>query len=895
MKRSISGIILALIIGLIGVVLAIGGAWLAALGGSLYYLIAGLALLASAYFLFRGRLLGGWIYLGLFILSAIWGFAEARGNAWAMVPWLIAPLVLLIAVLLVMPTMSPAPNRWKFAGGGILAAMLFVAISFAALGNGASAIAALPAQSSPGMSDPSGLATGADWPTYGGTECGLALLTADPDRSGQCREASKAVGSPYRRHAGERRLSEALRHREHAAEGRQPALHLHRQEHHRRARRGDRQAGVAGRSRTFPTRGSRTRPRAAAWPITKSPARPRTACAPAGSSKGRSTRRLIAVDALTGRPCTDFNGTGQQDTKIGMGWVPPGSASINSAPTIVRGIIVVPHQILDGQCRCAPSGVIQGFDAENRQARLGVGHAAPRLDRLSAQGPDLGAGHAQFVDHQRRATRSSAWSMFRWAIRPTITSPPAGRRSRTSTAARSSRSTSTTGRPRWTFQTVKKDVWDYDIGSQPSLIDYRGTPALLVPSKQGDLYVLDRATGKPLAPIGTIKAPQGGVEPQRTVAHPDRVAVEHAAQAAAAGIRHVGHVADRPDDLPHPISARPIIAAISRRRGPTSSRFNIPGYNGGSDWGSVVDRSGARRHRRQLQRHAQLRAADPARAGRQAGHQAALRAAASRRSSSHQIDPQWGVPYAIKVNAGWRMPFTKLMCKRPPYGGIRAIDVATGKTLWDRPFGTARRNGPFNLPTLLPFTIGTPNNGGAVTTASGLVFIAAATDDLIRAIDLRTGKTVWSAALPAGGQATPIDLSARRPRISGDLRRRPSFHGDADGRQRHRLRACRANRLTIGNRRSGRAVWYRFGVMVVLGGDVDHGQQGREDDNQNRNWWRRQAIISLRRRPRLSYRCRAAQSADADRRHHAQRHPGALSLGRRSGAAQPRPLSLRSS
>jgi quinoprotein glucose dehydrogenase len=124
--------------------------------------------------------------------------------------------------------------------------------------------------------------------------------------------------------------------------------------------------------------------------------------------------------------------------------------------------------------------------------------------------------------------------------------------------------------------------------------------------------------------------------------------------------------------------------------------------------------------------------------------------------SSHQIDPQWGVPYAVKVNAGWRMPFTKLLCKRPPYGGIRAIDVATGKTIWDRPLGTARRNGPFNLPTFLPFAIGTPNNGGAVTTASGLIFIAAATDDLLRAIDERTGKVLWSVPLPAGGQATPM-------------------------------------------------------------------------------------------------------------------------------------------
>lgn len=61
---------------------------------------------------------------------------------------------------------------------------------------------------------------------------------------------------------------------------------------------------------------------------------------------------------------------------------------------------------------------------------------------------------------------------------------------------------------------------------------------------------------------------------------------------------------------------------------------------------------------------------------------------------------------------------------------------------------------------MLPVDIGTPNNGGAVVTAGGLIFIAAATDDLIRAIDISTGKTVWQAKLPAGGQATPITYEA---------------------------------------------------------------------------------------------------------------------------------------
>src|SRR5947209_2433695 len=111
MTRNCPAMILALIFALIGIVLGVGGAWLIALGGSPYYLIAGVLLLASAWFLFRGRVLGVWIYCGAFALSAIWGFAESLGNAWAMIPWLVAPLVMLILALLVMPTVLRVPNR----------------------------------------------------------------------------------------------------------------------------------------------------------------------------------------------------------------------------------------------------------------------------------------------------------------------------------------------------------------------------------------------------------------------------------------------------------------------------------------------------------------------------------------------------------------------------------------------------------------------------------------------------------------------------------------------------------------------------------------------------------------------------------------------------------------
>jgi quinoprotein glucose dehydrogenase len=312
----------------------------------------------------------------------------------------------------------------------------------------------------------------------------------------------------------------------------------------------------------------------------------------------------------------------------------------------------------------------------------------------------------------------------------------------------------TTGKPRWSFQTVKKDVWDYDIGSQPSLIDYHGTPALLLPSKQGDLYVLDRATGKPLSPIGTIQAPPGGVEP---------------AERAPTQIVSLWNTLRKPNLTEADMwGMSPIDQMICRiqyhladYRGfftpPSANKYSVeyPGYNGGSDWGSVsIDpvRGIAIANYNDMPNYVKL----VPRAVANKKDIVPRFATSEPPSKPHQIDPQWGVPYAVNVNAGWRMPFTKLMCKRPPYGGIRAISIASGQTLWDHPLGTARKNGPFKMPTYLPFTIGTPNNGGAVTTASGLIFIAAATDDLLRAIDERTGKVLWSVPLPAGGQATPI-------------------------------------------------------------------------------------------------------------------------------------------
>ncbi|MDE2403808.1 MAG: membrane-bound PQQ-dependent dehydrogenase, glucose/quinate/shikimate family [Sphingomonadales bacterium] len=756
MRHPWAAHIVAIILALIGLVLLVGGAWLAVLGGSVYYLLAGIVMVAAGWHLWHARLLGGWLYVALFVITALWGLAEARGNAWAMVPWLVAPLVMLVLVALAMAAIAASPRRWRLAGGGIAVAVVAVVAIFAVLGQDDATVLALPAASSQGMADPSGLATGRDWPAYGGTYANwrYSPLTAiNPANVGHLQVAWQAHtgGLPrdpdFAKLYGTENTPLKLGNLLYSCTAKNVVVALDAQTG-REAWRYDPQVPDAWIPYTTACRG------VAAYRVPGEA--DGTPCA-LRVIEGTLDSRLIALDARTGQPCREFNGNGQQDTKIGMGPVFPGLASINSAPSIVRGVIVVGHQILDGQSRQSPSGVIQGFDAR-------TGKLAWAWDMTH---PDW-TGYPPAGQTWTRGT-PNMWTGSTADEKLGLVYVPLGNVaddyiSTGRTPEENAYSSSivaldaTTGRPRWKFQAVVKDVWDYDFGSPPSLIDYKGTPALVIPSKQGDFFVVDRATGKSLTPIGTIRAPQGGVEPQ---------------ERAPTQIESLWNTVRKPPmveaDMWGMSPIDQMLCRIQFRRAdyrgyftpPRADRHTVqyPGYNGGSDWGGV--------------------SIDPLRGVIVANYndvpnylKLVPRAEADRRGikprfasqkispKSHSVDPQWGVPYAIDVNAGWRVPWTGLMCKRPPYGGIRAIDIATGRTLWDRPLGTARRNGPFGIPTALPLTIGTPNNGGAVTTASGLVFIAAATDDLIRAIDLRTGKTLWNAPLPAGGQATPIVYEA---------------------------------------------------------------------------------------------------------------------------------------
>lgn len=755
-RRPLSPVILGIVIAAIGLILAGGGGWLAVLGGSLYYLVTGIAMIVAGVLLVRRRASGGWLYVAIFVATVIWALAEVGTNTWALVPRVIAPLVLLIAVLLVLPTLSTARHRWRNAFGasvGVIAVAAIVGVVFAQM-NAPKPSGPLPAAALAGT-DPAAMQAGADWPAYGGSYSArrfspLAQIT--PANAGSLKRAwlihtgdlpSPAAKGTYGAENTPLKVGDTL----YVCTPKNIVIAL------------DPATGKQ-RWRFDPQVPDDAIPYTAACRGVSYYSVPGASADQACANRiifGTLDARLFALDARTGTRCADFGANGETDTKVGMGKTRPGYVSINSPPTIARGVVVTGHQVLDGQDRWAPSGVIRGFDAVTGRLRWAWDMMHPDWSGYPPAGQTWARG------------TPNMWTIASGDDGLGLVYLPMGnaaadyysslRRPQEKMFATSLVALDvTTGKPRWRFQAVRNDVWDYDFGAQATLVDWRGTPALVLPSKQGDIYVLDRRTGRPLTPVGMIRAPGGGVEPQQRAAT-QPVSLWHTLRKPVLTERDMWGMS--------PIDQ--MVCRIQFRRAsykgfftpPEADRRSIeyPGYNGGTDWGGI--------------------AVDPRRGVIVANYndmpnynRLVPRAEANRRGWAPRDqargniggaegagDPQAHTPYAIDVNAGWRLPFTGMLCKQPPYGGIRAIDMATGKTIWDRAFGQARTNGPFGIPSMLPFEIGTPNNGGAVVTASGLIFIAAATDNLIRAIDLRTGKTVWSDVLPAGGQATPMTYS----------------------------------------------------------------------------------------------------------------------------------------
>jgi len=464
---------------------------------------------------------------------------------------------------------------------------------------------------------------------------------------------------------------------------------------------------------------------------------------------GVADGRLMAIDSENGKPCKSFGSGGTANLKMGLGEMEKGFVFPSSPPTIVNGIAMMSGWVTDSVRTNAPSGGIRAYDAV-------TGKLLWVFDPLRDPAATLEDGETYTLG------TPNAWGVFSGDpelgvvyFGSGVTTPDyhGGHRSPeleeygTSIVALDVK----TGKPRWHFQTVHHDIWDYDIGSQPVLADipYEGktVPGLIGPTKRGQFFVLDRRTGEPIYPVLEKPVPQGAVEGDWTAKTQPYSSFPHLAGDPLTEKTMWG--ATPFDQLWCRIQFRK--ARYEGDFTPPDTRWTImyPGSAGGSNWGSVtVDPE------RKLMIANTLYMADIGKMIPRAEADRMMQEYGSGKTSESFAFPQLGTPFAMD-----RRVFIGIFgapCQQPPYGRLSVIDLQTGKIRWSEPLGNAEKAGPFGMESGLPITMGVPNLGGSIATAGGLIFIGATQDRVFRAFDMGNGAELWRYSLPHIGAATPM-------------------------------------------------------------------------------------------------------------------------------------------
>jgi quinoprotein glucose dehydrogenase len=736
---------LAVLIGLWAAAFLYGGTLLVSAGGSAYYLCAGLWLGGLAAAIWRAS---RWALCGaslLFLVTSLWTLFESGLDIWAMLPRL-GLLALLTATLLVLALKGALGGRPATAaawGGTAALILLMLAMPVAGL------IAASFSSFAPtGLrADFPSARTGAgdDWTDYGGTPDGLRftrLGQITPENVARLTpvwEYSFGDAEPYNLQIAPLKIGKLV----YACNSTNILVALD---------------AVSGKQvwRFDPGADIRRAPFRACRSLGYHSDATRAGPCQARILETTIDARLIAIDALTGLPCRDFGRDGEVSLLEGLGAVPKGYYFVNGGPTIARGRIIVGAAVADNQKWGEPSGVIRAFDVITGQLSWAYDVGAP--NRIGA--PPTGETYT-------RATPNS-WAQMAYDDKlglvyvPTGNATPDhyGRQRRPIDDEISSALMALdieTGRRRWVFQTTHHDLWDYDLGSQPVLFDMPTAsgpvPAVVQPTKRGELFILDRATGEPVTRVEERRVPVEGAPPGERVSP---------TQPFSAGMPSLAGAPLREADMWGITPFDQLWCRIRYKRarysgtltppGPTPS-IMYPGYAGGMNWGSVsIDPS--RRVLVTVTSHLAnyMRLVPRAEANRAGAF--AMGEGREGMDAMRGIKAQANTPYGVETQS-FLSPL-QVPCQQPPWARISAIDLATRKLLWSRPLGTSRDTGPMGLRTMLPLPIGVPSLGGVLVTETGLAFVGASNDRRFRAFDTSTGQELWGADLPASGIAPVI-------------------------------------------------------------------------------------------------------------------------------------------
>lgn len=461
---------------------------------------------------------------------------------------------------------------------------------------------------------------------------------------------------------------------------------------------------------------------------------------------GTLDSQLIAVDAKTGKPCADFGHDGRVDLRKGIEKAPPWEYYVTSPPLVMDDTVVIGALIQDNLRVHAPAGVVRAYDARTGALRWAFDPVPPGWDATHPKGP----GSLSYTPGT-----PNVWSIISGDPQRGLVFVPTGNPSPdlydavrdgltyygSSVVALSVK----TGKVVWHFQTVHHDVWDYDVPAQPALFQIPGVgggvPGVAQITKMGFLFLLNRDTGVPLYPVEERPVPKSDVPgehlspTQPFPTHPGPLAPTKLPPSEAFGFT--------------PLDRHDCREKLSKHRNlgiftPPSLEGSIqyPGNAGGPNWGGIsIDpvRGVAFVNQMrapalvQLIPRAQFEKLDP-----------------SKVVYPEELYPMKGAPYGVR-----RGPVLSMFgapCVPPPWGTISAVDLKSGKVLWQSVLGTTRDQAPWPL----WFHTGAPNLGGTLATAGGLVFVGATTDKYFRAFDARTGKEIWTYRIPYTANSTPM-------------------------------------------------------------------------------------------------------------------------------------------
>lgn len=727
----------ALLIASIGLPMAFFGLKLSLLGGTFYYVVSGVLMVASAVELWRRRPSGYYLYALVLLLTLGWAVYEAGTEFWLVGSriWILG----LIALWMCSGTIRRA--LWGDDTTALLKAPVVVVCALASAAVLVSMTVNFLSDGGQELTDTNLLNTkygdaqnSADWQAYGGNHAGTRYAPFDQINAGNVNQLQRVweaeTNQVGRFSATPIQVGDGL----FLCTAQNIILSL------------DPDTG-AERWRFDPENNT------SAYGILGNcrgvtyyhiPDRPKGDQCAERIYTATTDARMIAVDKNTGEPCQEFGEGGQISLLAGMGEVKSLYYFVTSPPTVASGSLVVGGWVADNQETNEPSGVVRGYDPITGDLLW-----AWDIGREGQTSPPPDGGY------YTRGT-PNVWSLtsaddeLGLVYVPTGNATPdyfGGHRSEVMDKFSSSivAIDAKTGITRWRFQTTHHDIWDYDVPSQPTLVDLTidGTPrkVVIVPTKRGEIFILDRETGELITEVTERPVPQTDLPGERT----------SATQPFSTGMPSFAHPKIREQDLfgitPFDQMACRAQFLKLRYEGPLTppsvqGTLLYPGPAGGMNWGSVaVD------EQRQLMVvnnlhlpfvvHIIPREDDPVAVNETGEFGAGQR--------SYGIGGQQrGTPFSAQVKL-FASPLS-LPCLKPPYGEIAVVDLTTQKIVWRRGVG--------------PAEIGLPQTAGSIVTAGGLIFNGGVADGQMRAMDVLTGEVVWQDELRGASDATPMSYTS---------------------------------------------------------------------------------------------------------------------------------------